>query len=192
MRRIHRVVMLALLIGVGPIIAGCTDFDPDKLDVLGLNEKKKLPGVRKPLFPEGVPGVTQGVPPEYLKGNVAEQPGAAVPIEALKATETPAAQTASAEPAATAEKPKAKPRPRKRVAAKPKPTRVDVSSQPAAQPATQPAAQAASPWPAAPPPQQAQKQPAQQQAASPWPEPQAQQAPAPWPSAPPPGTFSKQ
>ena len=33
------------------------------------DDKKKLPGDRKPLFPEGVPGVTQGVPPEYFKGN---------------------------------------------------------------------------------------------------------------------------
>jgi hypothetical protein len=69
MRRIHRVVMLALLIGIGPIVAGCTDFDPDKLDVLGLNQKKKLPGKRVALFPEGVPGVTQGIPPEYMKGS---------------------------------------------------------------------------------------------------------------------------
>ena len=41
----------------------------DKLDVFDLNEKKKLPGERKELFPEGVPGVTQGIPPEYMKGN---------------------------------------------------------------------------------------------------------------------------
>jgi hypothetical protein len=187
MRRMHRVVMLAVLIGLGPAIAGCTDFDPDKLDVLGLTEKKKLPGERKPLFPEGVPGVTQGIPPEYLKGNVAEQTGAAVPIEPLKAEQPPAAQTASAEPAAAAEKPK----PRKRVAAKPKPTRVTIA--PPAQPAAAPPAQAASPWPSAPPPSAQQpQQPAAQQAASPWPDPQPQAAPAPWPSAPPPGTFSKQ
>lgn len=181
MRRIHRVVMLALLIGIGPVIAGCADFDPDKLDVLGLNEKKKLPGDRKPLFPEGVPGVAQGIPPEYTKGNIAEQTGAAVPVEPLKPEQQPAAQTASAEPAATAaEKPKPK-----RVATKPKPTRVKIAPPP--QQEQQPA-QAASPWPSSPPPAQ---QPTQQ-ASSPWPDPQPQQAPAPWPSAPPPGTFSKQ
>ena len=191
MRRIHRVVMLALLIGIGPVIAGCTDFDPDKLDVLGLNQKKKLPGERKPLFPDGVPGVTQGIPPEHMKGNIAEQTGAAVPIEPLKPEDQPqqsAAQTASAEPAATAEKPKPKPR-RKRVAAKPKPTRVEVA--PTQQPAPAASSQAASPWPAAPPPAQQAQQPTQQ-ASSPWPDPQSQQAPAPWPSAPPPGTFTKQ
>ncbi len=41
----------------------------DKLDIFGLSEKKKLPGERKDLFPGGVPGVTQGIPPEYMKGN---------------------------------------------------------------------------------------------------------------------------
>ena len=189
MRRIHRAVVLALLIGIGPVIAGCSDFDPDKLDVLGLNQKKKLPGERHPLFPEGVPGVSQGVPPEYLKGNLAEQSGAAVPIDPLKPEQAaPAAQTASAGQQSAEEKPKPKPKARKRVASKPKPTRVDVSSSPKRQaPPAQPA-QAASPWPSAPPPPA--QQPAQQ-ASSPWPD-QQQQAPAPWPSAPAPGTFSKQ
>ena len=31
--------------------------------------KKPLPGDRRPLFPEGVPGVQQGVPPELMRGN---------------------------------------------------------------------------------------------------------------------------
>lgn len=188
MRRIHRAASIVLLLTMATGLAACADgFDPDKLDILGLNEKKKLPGKREALFPGGVPGVTQGIPPEYLKGNVAEQPGAAVPIEPLKPEAQPPAQTASAEPAAAAEKPK--PRPvRKHVAAKlkpkPKPTRVTLKPAP-----VQPAQQAASPWPAAPPPPP-QQQPAQQ-ASSPWPD-QQQQTPAPWPSAPPPGTFTKQ
>ena len=177
--RIHRAVLVVLLIGIGPVIAGCSDgFDMDKLDVLGLNQKKKLPGERHDLFPGGVPGVQQGIPAEYMKGNVAQQqqPGAAVPIDPLKPEEVQPAQTAEK---AAEEKPK--PKPKKRVAAKPKPVRVNVSQQPAQQPA-----QAAAPWPASAPAQQ----PAQQ-AGSPWPNEQ-QPAPAPWPSAPPPGTFSKQ
>jgi hypothetical protein len=179
--RNRRLLFVALLIGIAPVVAGCADgFDMDKLDVLGLNQKKKLPGERHALFPEGVPGVQQGIPAEYMKGSNIAQPGAAVPIDPLQ---TQPAQTAAAEPAAEA---KPKPKPHKRVAAKPKPTRVNVSQQPQPQ-AQQP--QAASPWPSAPPPQQ--QQPAQQ-ASSPWPTPQGQQAPAPWPSAPPPGTFSKQ
>ncbi len=73
MRRLHRVVLLVGLVAVAPVLAGCEDFDADKFDVFGINQKKKLPGERKELFPEGVPGVTQGIPPEYLK----EQPTAA-------------------------------------------------------------------------------------------------------------------
>ena len=181
--RIHRAVLLALLIGFGPVLAGCADgFDMDKLDVLGLNKKKPLPGSRHALFPEGVPGVQQGIPAEYMKGNVAQQqqPGAAVPIDPLKPEQAQPSQTAAAEEQ-PAEKPK--PKPHKRVAAKPKPTRINVSTQPQQPPADQ----GASPWPSSAPPKQ---QPAQQ-AGSPWPNDQ-QAAPAPWPSAPPPGTFSKQ
>jgi hypothetical protein len=152
----------------------------DKLDVLGLNKKKPLPGKREALFPNGVPGVEQGIPPEYMKGNLGQQPGAAVAVGPLtQPAGSPNAQTASAEPQ-TAEQAKAKPKakPKKRVAARPKPTRVRIV--PTRKPAEQPA-QAQQPAPAQ----------AQQQAPSPWPD-QQQTVPAPWPSAPPAGTFSKQ
>ena len=47
-------------------------FDPsDLLDFL--DTKKKLPGERKPVFPEGVPGLEQGVPKELYKGSRQEQ-----------------------------------------------------------------------------------------------------------------------
>ena len=69
MRASSRIVLLTTLALAIPALAGCADFDLDKLDVFGLNEKKKLPGERKELFPGGVPGVTQGIPPEYVKGN---------------------------------------------------------------------------------------------------------------------------
>ncbi len=97
MRRVQRIVLLATLIALAPVVSGCADFDPDKLDIFHLNDKKKLPGVREPVFPGGVPGVTQGIPQEYLKGNEQEQPGAAIPI--------PPADSAAA--AAAAEPPKA-------------------------------------------------------------------------------------
>jgi hypothetical protein len=180
MRRISRVVTVAmLLIGIAPMVAGCADdFDMDKLDVLGLNKKKPLPGKREALFPNGVPGVEQGIPPEYMKGNVAEQTGAAVPVGPLTPPAAgPNAQTASAAPAAEQAKEKPKAKPKKRVAARPKPTRVRIAPKPGEQPA------------------EAQQQPAQpaqtQQGMAPWPT-QNQSVPAPWPSAPPPGTFSKQ
>ena len=43
------------------------NFDPsDMLDFL--DTKKKLPGERKPVFPEGVPGLEQGVPKDLSRG----------------------------------------------------------------------------------------------------------------------------
>ncbi len=52
-------------------LAGCDSFDPlDKLsdfDIMGVS-KKPLPGERRPVFDQGVPGVPQGVPPEMVKG----------------------------------------------------------------------------------------------------------------------------
>ena len=43
------------------------NFDPsDLLDFL--DTKKKLPGDRKPVFPEGVPGLEQGVPKDLYRG----------------------------------------------------------------------------------------------------------------------------
>ena len=69
MRAIHRAVLLTGLAIAAPTLAACSNFDMDKLDIFGLNEKKKLPGERKDLFPGGVPGVTQGIPPEYMRGN---------------------------------------------------------------------------------------------------------------------------
>lgn len=169
MRRTQRAVLIAAMLAIAPVLAGCADFDMDKLDVFGLNEKKKLPGDRKPLFPEGVPGVSQGIPPEYMMGN---RPPENPDVAAAPIAEAPA-KTAAVTPA---EEPKAKPKPKRapRPVAASAPTRVTV----------QPTAQ---------------QQPQAQQAPAPWPEPAPQQQPpaqssgtAPWPSAPPPGTFSRQ
>jgi len=153
------------LLGIGGVLSGCSslsNFDPDSLDFFNLNEKKKLPGERRAVFPEGVPGVSQGVPPELIKGR---QP-------------QPGAEAAVVEPAAApAQQQESKPKPR--VATRP--ARISVSpSQPKPAAETQqqqssaPAQQTQqtgvnSPWPSAPPPQQ----------------------PSPWPSAPQPGTFQR-
>jgi hypothetical protein len=72
MRRLHRVVSATVLIALSGALAGCSssvsNWDPmDMLDFL--DTKKKLPGDRKPVFPEGVPGLEQGVPKELYKGN---------------------------------------------------------------------------------------------------------------------------
>ncbi|MFN3657916.1 MAG: hypothetical protein ACK4UO_11735 [Pseudolabrys sp.] len=184
MRRLKPVVMLAALIALAPALAGCESFDLDKLDVFGLNEKKKLPGERRPLFPEGVPGVSQGIPPEYMMGN--RQPEDTSLAPAAPAAEQPAQapRTAAVAPAREP-KPQARPKPRQpRPAAASQPTRVTV--QPPAQSAPQ---QQPAPWPAPQPQQQPAQQPQEQ---SPWPAPNQSATTAPWPSAPPPGTFSRQ
>jgi hypothetical protein len=167
MRRMQRLVLLTTIALIAPALAGCADgFDMDKLDVFHLNDKKKLPGDRQPVFPEGVPGVTQGVPQEYMKGNAPPSDTALLPPP-----DAPAAkQAAAAPPEPPKAKPAAKPKPKKtakRAAPKPKPQAVPV----------QPVNRQAEPAPAP----------------APWPTPAQGQASgaAPWPSAPPPGTFSR-
>jgi hypothetical protein len=102
MRRLQRIVLIAVIVAAAPVLSGCADFDIDKFDVFGINEKKKLPGDRKTLFPEGVPGVTQGIPPEFVKGN---QPPA----------ETAAPLPAEPPKAAAAVDPDEKPKPKRKV-----------------------------------------------------------------------------
>jgi hypothetical protein len=75
MRRTRVVVLLLGLVALAPMLAGCGGNDDD---FFGLNEKKRLAGERKELFPGGVPGVTQGLPAEYRgqkpKPAVAQKP----------------------------------------------------------------------------------------------------------------------
>ena len=73
MRLLRRTVLLVALAALAPALSACESFDMDKLDVFGLNKEKPLPGDRKPVFPGGVPGVTQGIPPEYLRQNQQQQ-----------------------------------------------------------------------------------------------------------------------
>jgi hypothetical protein len=77
MRRSQRLIASAVLIALCSVLAGCgggfgSNWDPtDMLDFLDTN--KKLPGKREPVFPEGVPGIEQGVPKELYKSNVEQQ-----------------------------------------------------------------------------------------------------------------------
>src|SRR5882762_10699697 len=75
MRRPQRLIAATVLIALSSALAGCGsmgNFDPsDLLDFL--DTKKKLPGERKPVFPDGVPGLEQGVPKELYKGSRQEQ-----------------------------------------------------------------------------------------------------------------------
>src|SRR5436305_12449480 len=84
MRGARGVALMLLLLPLGGMLAGCDTLENFQI----FDTKKKLPGERQPVFPNGVPGVTQGIPPELVKG-YQEQP-----------TPDPAAAAA----AATAEK----------------------------------------------------------------------------------------
>src|SRR6266540_7065290 len=96
MRRPQRLIATAVLIALSGELAGCGstgNFDPsDLLDFL--DTKKKLPGDRKPVFPEGVPGLEQGVPKDLYKGS-------------RQQVDDPNAQAAAATPP-PAEEPKSK------------------------------------------------------------------------------------
>src|SRR5262245_20838029 len=166
MRASSRIVVLTMLAALVPALSACTNFDPDNLDIFKFNEKKKLPGERKDLFPGGVPGVTQGIPPEYMKGT-------AQALQAPTAEQNKAADEAEPEKKAAAVEPEPKPKPKR--TAKPRT---------ASQQSTQAPSQQMAPWP------QQSPQPAPQQAQSPWPT-QGQTTTTPWPSSPQPGTFSR-
>ncbi|HZD28357.1 MAG TPA: hypothetical protein VE251_06665 [Xanthobacteraceae bacterium] len=160
MSRLARIGFTVLTLSLGLALAGCEGFDPTAImDTDFFNTKKRLPGERKPVFPEGTPGVPQGVPNELVKGHQ--------PAEQAEQTEQaqPTAQAAPAEPKAEG---KPKPKPKPKVVDKPKeespPTAITVrpaQTQPAqAQPAQ---AQSQVQWPDPPPMQQ------QQPAAGAWP-----------------------
>src|SRR6476646_3675350 len=76
MRRSQRLIAASVLIALSGALAGCSsglsNWDPtDLLDFL--DTKTKLPGERKPVFPDGVPGLEQGVPKELYKGSAQER-----------------------------------------------------------------------------------------------------------------------
>src|ERR1700757_1701044 len=108
MRGVRGVALMLLLLPLGGMLAGCDSFDTFQI----FDSKKKRPGERHPVFPNGVPGVTQGIPPDLVKGY----------------QEQPSPDPAAAAAAATAEKidppkpePKPKAKPRKVAAPRPAP-----------------------------------------------------------------------
>jgi hypothetical protein len=148
-----RLVLAAIVAATAPVLSAC-----DSLDTFDIfDSKKKLAGERRAVFPEGVPGVASGVPPELVKGYHEPEGGGLDPAKA------------AAEAAADA-KPK-KPKPETR----PAPQRT--ASKPAPKPPAQSDPYGAAPTRAAEP---AQQQPAPQAATAPWPTAQPQAA---WPVA---------
>jgi outer membrane biosynthesis protein TonB len=128
MMSLARIALTAAALSLGALLAGCDTFDPTAIfDAEIFNTKKKLQGERKPVFPDGTPGVPQGVPQELVKGYQATEPEPPPPAPEPKA--------------------EAKPKPKPKVVAKPK-------EQPAPAAAQPPQSQAQSQWPDAPPAQQ--------------------------------------
>jgi hypothetical protein len=149
-RRSSLLVRSAAATALVLVLAGCTsggNFDPTMIfnnDMF--DTKKKLQGDRAPVFPNGVPGTTSGVPADLVKGY---QP----PPE-------PSEAEANGAPPAAAEPPKPKPKPKPKVARAPAtpPPRISVGPGQGA-PAPQAGAPAQTNWPA--PPQQQGAPPAQ-------------------------------
>src|ERR1700687_6368074 len=76
MRRSQRLIAAAVLIALSSALVGCSSsiYSWDPSDLLDwLDTKKKLPGERKPVFPDGVPGLEQGVPKDLYKGSAQQQ-----------------------------------------------------------------------------------------------------------------------
>ncbi|UFW53329.1 MULTISPECIES: hypothetical protein [Bradyrhizobium] len=136
MRRTPRLIAAAVLIAFTGVLGGCSSFDPsDMLDFL--DTKKKLPGDRKPVFPEGVPGLEQGVPKELYKG-AQQQPDPNAGAVAALPTEPPPPEPAKGAKAKKSKHPAAAAAPAEAPAGE-----VDGEAQPEAAPPT-----------AAPPPKQ--------------------------------------
>lgn len=189
MRRSQRLIAAIVAAALCSALAGCgggglANFDPsDLLDFL--DTKKKLPGERKPVFPEGVPGLEQGVPKDLYKGARQQDVVDPNPPQAVVAPPP--------------EEPKAK-RGAKSKAAKGQPT--PVAAAPAAEPAADPDAAAPSEegapvaLPPAPKPKKIVRKrttapPPDAQSAAPAPAQPSQQSASPFPAPMPTGTFTR-
>jgi hypothetical protein len=99
-----RLVASALLaLSIGFAIAGC-----ETLEKLNPFDQKQppLPGTRKPLFPEGVPGVEFGAPPPQPSNSNIPIPANTTPAEAEQRLATPEARAPEAAKAAAPTPPK--------------------------------------------------------------------------------------
>jgi hypothetical protein len=175
MRRSQRLIAAVVLISLSGVLAGCSDslsnWDPtDLLDFL--DTKKKIPGDRKPVFPEGVPGLEQGVPRELYKGSAQER------LDQQNAQAAAAASAPAAAPKSKHSKSKSTP-----PAAAPDAASAEDGGANAAPPAPKPK-KIARKRTTAPPPDQQTAQPAQ-------PAQPPQQSAAPFPAPMPSGTFTR-
>jgi hypothetical protein len=202
-RRIPLLVRIGLPVVAVLVLAACTpggQFDPTSIFANDMfDTKKKLQGDRQPVFPNGVPGIENGVPPELVKGY---QPPPDQPADTAAAPDGRTAPDAAAEAAA---QPKPKPKPKPKLARAPaqpqaqdpafnqRSTRINIG--PAPKPSTPPAPDTSqSVWPTPPPTAPAQQTAAPAQSVWPAPPPTgpAQQQPSQsiWPNPPAPGAPS--
>ncbi len=81
--RISRLLAAAFVLAFASALGGCSSFSApawDPSDLLDfLDTKKRAPGERKPVFPEGVPGISQGVPKEMVRGSPEARAGIRIP-----------------------------------------------------------------------------------------------------------------
>src|SRR4051812_1505978 len=91
----QRALLTLLLVTLGLSLGGCESIEE------WFSNKKPLPGERKAVFPEGVPGVPHGVPPELVKGYQPPMQPEPEPVPVVQ------------------EKPKPKPKPRRVAAPRP-------------------------------------------------------------------------
>jgi hypothetical protein len=156
MRLSQRLIAATVLIALSGALGGCSAAGWDPTDLLDfLDTKKKLPGKREPVFPEGVPGLQQGVPQDLYKGAVEQQ----------EQVDQQAAAAAAAAPPAAAEDPNGKKpagaagapqegaasepaKPKKKVVHQKPKTPAPQASQPAQAAAAPSAQQSAAPFPA--------------------------------------------
>jgi hypothetical protein len=145
-----RLVLAAVVVAAGPMLSACESANSfvsamENFEIW--DSKKKLQGERKPVFPEGVPGVATGVPPEMVRGyREPEQGGPVDPVRSAAEATAADQSKPKPKPQRTASKPPPKPQAPPDPYAQAAPPR----TAPAAPAAAQPAPQAAAPWPAQP------------------------------------------
>jgi hypothetical protein len=187
---------LGTILALVSVLAACTkggQFDPTTLlDNDMFDNKKPLQGRREPVFPNGVPGATTGIPADLYKGyqpppqQAADNSGGAMPITP-NAAEPPKAEAKLA----SKPKPRAKPKPKVARAPAARRTEISVGLRKQPKPASQQETQSSQTvWPA--PPSTTQTQSSQSIWPAPPPTGGSQQTAQPsqsiWPNPPPTGS----
>jgi hypothetical protein len=122
--RTSRLCAGALLLAFASVLGGCSTPAWDPTDLMDfLDTEKRTPGERKPVFPEGVPGISQGVPKEMIRGSAESRAGA----EGQVAAE---AQAVASAPPVEVQPPPPPPAKRSRTAAKRPPAQAPVEIAP--------------------------------------------------------------